>query len=69
MIGAKSNWAIYTMSLLNRMVEVCEVCLMLVVVVLLPRRYKSNRFWGMGSMNGGWLRVVWFVAVRLAMEV
>jgi hypothetical protein len=32
----------------------------LVEVYGLPSWYRSIRFWGMGSWNGGWLRVVGF---------
>ena len=36
-------------------------------VVSLPSRYWSIMFCGMGSMNGGWLLVVGFGKLRLAL--
>jgi hypothetical protein len=42
------------------------MCRVLVLIDSLPSRYRSTRFRGMGSTNGGWLRVVWFVFFRLA---
>ncbi len=37
-------------------------------VVSLPNRYMSIRFCGMGSMNGGWLFVLGFGWLRLALR-
>ena len=36
---------------------------MLVEVDGLPNWYRSIRFWGMGSKNGGWLLVVGFLGL------
>jgi hypothetical protein len=44
-------------------------CGVLVLVVALPSRYSSIRFWGTGSMNGGWLLVMGFVSALLALGV
>ena len=42
----------------SRLLSVWELCWVLVEVDRLPSWYKSIRFWGMGSRNGGRLRVV-----------
>ena len=67
--AAKYIWAMSALSSLKRVDKVCVACRMLVVVVTLPSWYMSTRFWGTGSMNGGCLRVVGFVADRLASGV
>ena len=45
---------------LSRLLSVWEVCWVLFEVDGLPSWYRSMRFRGMGSWNGGWLRVVEF---------
>ena len=45
-------------SLASKVVTSWAVCYVVSVVVSLPSRYRSIRFWGMGSMNAGWLLVV-----------
>ncbi len=55
-------------SLGDKVVVVCAVyCVVAVVVVAVPSRYRSIRFCGMGSMHGGWLHVVGFGWVRVAL--
>ena len=54
------------MSSLGRAFSVCVVCFMLFLVVSLPIWLISTRFWGVGSMNGGWLLVFGFVSALLA---
>ena len=44
----------------SRLLSVWEVCWVLVEVDGLPYWYRTIRFRGMGSRNGGWLRVVGF---------
>ncbi len=46
------------MCAVRRLLSVWVVCWVLVEVDGLPSWYKSIRFRGMGSRNGGWLRVV-----------
>ena len=50
-------------------VTVCVLCAVLVLAVALPSWYSSIRFLGMRFMNGGWLFVVGFVSVLLALRV
>ena len=57
------------LSSFSRMVKVCEICCVLALVVSLPSQYRSTRFLGMRSLNGGWLRMVGFVFARLASRI
>ena len=50
---------------MRRLLSVWEVCWVLIEVDGLPSRYRSIRFRGMGSRNGGWLRVVGFFCLCL----
>ena len=50
---------------ISRLLSVGEVCWVLVEVDGLPSWYLSIRFRGMGSRNGGWLRVVGFFCMCL----
>ncbi len=51
------------------MVRVFIVCIVLVVVDSFPTWYRSTRFWGIGSVKGGWLLVVGCVVGWLSTEV
>jgi len=50
-----------------RVVVLREVYCVFVLIKSLSSRYRSTMCWGMGSMNGGWLRVVRFMCVRLTL--
>ena len=55
------------MSLASRAVLVWVEWYVKSSVVSLPSRYWSINFWGMVSMNGGWLLVVGFGKLLLAL--
>ena len=46
------------MFLCSRLVRHCFVVRMFILVESLPNWYRSTRLWGVGRMNGEWLRVV-----------
>ncbi len=49
----------------SKLLSVCDVCWVLCVVDEFPSWYRSMRFLGMGSRNGGWLLVVGFVCLSM----
>jgi hypothetical protein len=65
--AAESIWSVVALLSCSRVVMVYDVSVMLFSVESLPNRYKSTRCWGMWRINGGWLRVVGLVCVRLAL--
>ena len=60
MAAAESIWLVVVASLMSKAVVVCTACCVDSEVVSLPSRYRSIRFCGIGSMNGGWLLVMGF---------
>ena len=58
-------WSGVTVLAMSRLVIVWEVCLVLASVDGLSNSYRSMRLRGMGSWNGGWLRVVRIFSVCL----
>ncbi len=58
--AAKSIWSVVADCALSMLLSVWEVCRVLFGVDGLPSWYRSMRFRGMGSWNGGWLLVVGF---------
>ncbi len=55
-----SIWSVVVVLLMSKDVAVCATCFVVSVMASLPSRYRSIRFWGMGSMNDGWLFEVGF---------
>ena len=62
-----SIWSGVVVSLASRAVVVCVAWCVSSDAVSLPSRYRSIKFHGMGSMNGGWPVVVGFGRLRSAL--
>ena len=59
-VAAESSWSVAADYVISRLLSVWEVSWVLFEVAGLPSWYRSIRCRGMGSWNGGWLRVVGF---------
>ena len=55
---AESIWSVVVVPLMSKVVMVSAACFVDSKVMSLLSRYRSIRFCGMGSINGGWLLVV-----------